>query len=47
MYFWAVNEIGKIGWMLVLVYTVCCALSLARFNLTTIEESRNMENKFF
>ena len=38
MYFWALNEIGKFGWMLVLIYTVCCALRLARFNLMTIEE---------
>ena len=47
MYFWTLNEIGKFGWMLVLIYAVCCALRLARFNLTTIEEKRNMEDKFF
>ncbi|SVC95346.1 uncharacterized protein METZ01_LOCUS348200, partial [marine metagenome] len=23
MYFWALNEIGKFGWMFVLIYTVC------------------------
>ena len=23
MYFWALNTIGKLGWMLVLIYTVC------------------------
>ena len=39
MYFWAVNTLGRIGWMLVLIYTVCCALRLARFNLTTVEEN--------
>ena len=47
MYFWAINETGKIGWLLVLVYTVCCALRLARFNLTTIEESKPWEINFF
>ena len=47
MYFWTINEIGKFGWMFVLIYTVCCALRLARFNLTVVEESRIMENKFF
>ena len=47
MYFWTVNEIGKIGWALVLVYTVCCALRLARFNLTTIEESKPWKINFF
>ena len=40
-------KLGKFGWMFVLIYTVCCALRLARFNLTTIEENENMENKFF
>ena len=47
MYFWATNEIGKIGWMLVLIYTVCCALRLARFNLTVIEETETWKVNFF
>ena len=47
MYFWALNEIGKFGWMLVLIYTVCCALRLARFNLTTIEENESWKINFF
>ena len=37
MYFWTLNEIGNLGWMLALIYAVCCALSLARFNLTEID----------
>ena len=47
MYFWALNEIGKFGWMLVLIYTVCCALRLARFNLTQIDESQSWKINFF
>ena len=47
MYFWSVNEIGKIGWMVVLIYTVCCALRLARFNLTVIEEKEPWKINFF
>ena len=47
MYFWALNEIGKFGWMFVLIYTVCCALRLARFNLTTIEENETWKINFF
>ena len=47
MYFWALNEIGKFGWMFVLIYTVCCALRLARFNLTTIEENEYWKINFF
>ena len=47
MYFWALNEIGKFGWMFVLIYTVCCALRLARFNLTAIEETQQWKINFF
>jgi len=47
MYFWAINEIGKFGWMFVLIYTVCCALRLARFNLTNIEENESWKINFF
>ena len=47
MYFWALNEIGKFGWMLVLIYSVCCALRLARFNLTVIDENETWKINFF
>lgn len=32
LYFWTMNTAGDIGWPLVLLYAVCCALRLARFN---------------
>ena len=47
MYFWALNEVGKFGWMFVLIYTVCCALRLARFNLTVIDENETWKINFF
>ena len=47
MYFWALNQIGKLGWMFVLIYTVCCALRLARFNLTVVEEHETWKINFF
>tara|TARA_Y100000590_G_C15587816_1_gene964837 strand:+ start:334 stop:1128 length:795 start_codon:yes stop_codon:yes gene_type:complete len=47
MYFWTLNELGKFGWMLVLIYTVCCALRLARFNLTVIDENETWKINFF
>jgi len=47
MYFWSINEIGKFGWPLVLVYVVCCALRLARFNLTCIDENQKWKINFF
>jgi CDP-diacylglycerol--serine O-phosphatidyltransferase len=47
MYFWTINELGKLGWLLILIYTVCCALRLARFNLTTAEETEVWKINFF
>ena len=47
MYFWTINEVGKIGWLFVLIYTVCCALRLARFNLTNINEGETWKINFF
>ena len=47
MYFWTINSIEKIGWMLVLIYVVCCALRLARFNLTVVEETESWKINFF
>ena len=47
MYYWALNEVGKFGWMFVLIYTVCCALRLARFNLTEIDETESWKINFF
>ena len=47
MYFWAINEIGRFGWMFVLIYTVCCALRLARFNLTIIDDNESWKINFF
>ena len=33
MYFWKLNELGRIGWLICLVYVICVALRLARFNV--------------
>ena len=32
LYFWTMQGAGGIGWALVLLFSVCCALGLARFN---------------
>ena len=47
MYFWTLNELGKLGWSIVLVYVVCCALRLARFNITTYSENFLWKQNFF
>ncbi|MDA8232607.1 MAG: CDP-diacylglycerol--serine O-phosphatidyltransferase [Magnetospirillum sp.] len=32
LYFWTMQSAGGLGWALVLLFAVCCALRLARFN---------------
>ena len=38
LYLWTMKTAGQWGWVLVLLFSVCCALRLARFN-TDIEEN--------
>ena len=47
LYFWELNYYGKLGWTITLIYSVCCVLRLARFNLTKIEETQEWKNNFF
>ena len=47
LYFWELNNYGKLGWAITLIYSVCCVLRLARFNLTKIEETEQWKNNFF
>ena len=47
LYFWELGNYGKLGWAITLIYSVCCVLRLARFNLTKIEESQEWKNNFF
>ena len=46
MYFWSLNNLGKFGWLLCLIYVVCVALRLARFNVTSNETSSWKDNFF-
>jgi CDP-diacylglycerol--serine O-phosphatidyltransferase len=47
LYFWELKNYGKFGWAITLIYSVCCVLRLARFNLTKIEETQEWKNNFF
>ncbi len=47
VYFWELKNFGKIGWLIVLFFSVCCVLRLARFNLTKFEEDDEWKNNFF
>jgi CDP-diacylglycerol--serine O-phosphatidyltransferase len=47
LYFWELSNYGKLGWAITLIYSVCCVLRLARFNLTKIDENQEWKKNFF
>ena len=47
LYFWELNTYGRLGWAIALIYSVCCVLRLARFNLTKVEDRDSWKNNFF
>jgi len=46
MYFWSLNNLGKFGWLLTMIYVVCVALRLARFNVSSNLEPSWKDNYF-
>jgi len=46
MYFWKLNELGRVGWLICLIYVICVALRLARFNVNSGQESSWKDNFF-
>ena len=47
LYFWELNNYGRLGWAIALIFSVCCVLRLARFNLTKNENDQKWKNNFF
>ncbi len=47
LYFWELNNYGRIGWAITLLFSVCCVLRLARFNLTKINQDQKWKMNFF
>ena len=47
IYFWELNKYGKIGWAITLIYSVCCVLRLARFNLTKFKPEESWKQNYF
>ena len=46
MYFWNLQYLDKLGWFVCLIYVVCVALRLARFNINSDEEPSWKDNFF-
>jgi CDP-diacylglycerol--serine O-phosphatidyltransferase len=47
LYFWELKNYGKLGWAITLIYSVCCVLRLARFNLTKINQLQLWKSNYF
>ena len=46
MFFWKLNTLGRFGWLLCLIYVICVALRLARFNVNSAQEPSWKDNFF-
>ena len=46
MYFWNLQYLEKLGWLVCLIYVVCVALRLARFNVNSNDEPSWKDNFF-
>ena len=47
LYLWTMSQLHSIGWAIVLFYSVCCALRLARFNAQLAAEPPPWRANFF
>ena len=46
MYGWKLNTLGRFGWLVCLIYVICVALRLARFNVNSNQEPSWRDNFF-
>ena len=47
LYLWVLEESGKIGWIAMLVFAVCSAMRLARYNITEMPKTGVWSRRFF
>ena len=46
LFFWKLNTLGRFGWLLCLIYVICVALRLARFNVNSNQDPSWRDNFF-
>ncbi|MBT8155505.1 CDP-diacylglycerol--serine O-phosphatidyltransferase [Epibacterium ulvae] len=44
---WGLQDLPRAGWIAVLLYAVCCVLRLARFNVSSRQDSEDGSSDFF
>ncbi|MEE8352579.1 MAG: CDP-diacylglycerol O-phosphatidyltransferase, partial [Rhodospirillales bacterium] len=48
LYLWTMKDAGKFGWVLVMFFSICCGLRLARFNvMLDDEDAPAWQSRFF
>jgi CDP-diacylglycerol--serine O-phosphatidyltransferase len=47
LYFWALEDTRSAGWLCVLIYTVCCVVRLARFNVSAKSDEPTIGKAYF
>lgn len=47
IFIWALQDMRSLAWISVLVYSICCVMRLARFNVDTKSEDDGPDGKFF
>lgn len=47
IYFWAFQGSPNAAWLCVLVYSVCCVMRLARFNVSSKSKEKTHDNAYF
>ncbi|NDW52068.1 CDP-diacylglycerol--serine O-phosphatidyltransferase [Aliiroseovarius sp. PrR006] len=47
IYFWGLQEFPSAGWIFVLVFSACCVIRLARFNVGSKSEDATLESSYF
>ena len=48
IYLWALQSTGRLGWAVILIFSVCCALRLARYNVDMEEPDKPAwKSRFF
>ncbi len=48
LYLWTMRDAGKLGWVLVMLFAICCGLRLARFNVMLEDPDAPVwKNRFF
>jgi CDP-diacylglycerol---serine O-phosphatidyltransferase len=46
MFFWKLDTLGRFGWLICLIYVICVALRLARFNVNSNQDPSWKDNFF-